>query len=220
MMQQQPQQHLLGWRVKLYRLNDDGSLNDCGTGMIQFYYASPRQQQQQQQRDTIFHMLGEPMLRICNEISNIIMLRVPVLILPNTYQRSEGRVISWSQQFNHDNIDFSLSFADDEGRNDIWQNIMNIQALVLNWNSLATIIQSNVRMIIQRQRYRSIQHHRLMVMKTRAILDDCNSPSQDKRQRQKENHDGDGLAAAASHQQRKDETTVSTTMTSGNNSDE
>lgn len=28
-----------GWRVKLYRLNIDGTWDDCGTGRIQFYYA-------------------------------------------------------------------------------------------------------------------------------------------------------------------------------------
>eukprot|EP00970_Alexandrium_tamarense_P002706 scaffold377_cov193-Alexandrium_tamarense.AAC.15 len=28
-----------GWRVKLYRLNMDGTWDDCGTGRIQFYYA-------------------------------------------------------------------------------------------------------------------------------------------------------------------------------------
>ena len=41
LQQQQPP----GWRVKLYRLNTDGSWDDCGTGRIQFYYARPHQQQ-------------------------------------------------------------------------------------------------------------------------------------------------------------------------------
>ena len=38
---QQQQQHSQppGWRVKLYRLNMDGTWDDCGTGRIQFYYA-------------------------------------------------------------------------------------------------------------------------------------------------------------------------------------
>ena len=38
--QQNPQQNQPpGWRVKLYRLNQDGSWDDCGTGRIQFYFA-------------------------------------------------------------------------------------------------------------------------------------------------------------------------------------
>ena len=41
LQQQQPP----GWRVKLYRLNADGSWDDCGTGRIQFYYARTHQQQ-------------------------------------------------------------------------------------------------------------------------------------------------------------------------------
>ncbi|KAL3778417.1 hypothetical protein ACHAW5_005438 [Stephanodiscus triporus] len=41
LQQQQPP----GWRVKLYRLNADGSWDDCGTGRIQFYYARPHQRQ-------------------------------------------------------------------------------------------------------------------------------------------------------------------------------
>ncbi len=34
-----------GWRVKLYRLNIDGTWDDCGTGRIQFYFARHQQQQ-------------------------------------------------------------------------------------------------------------------------------------------------------------------------------
>ena len=94
--QLQHQQHQPpGWRVKLYRLNADGSWDDCGTGRIQFYYARPRlrqqqQQQQQQQLDeniisttsnnnnnnnnsttaSIFHELGEPMLCMRAEVSS------------------------------------------------------------------------------------------------------------------------------------------------------
>ncbi len=64
--QQQQQTQPPGWRVKLYRLNMDGTWDDCGTGRIQFYYArgssgeskggiggvgeSNIQQQQQQQQ--------------------------------------------------------------------------------------------------------------------------------------------------------------------------
>eukprot|EP00970_Alexandrium_tamarense_P002838 scaffold398_cov198-Alexandrium_tamarense.AAC.2 len=38
-----------GWRVKLYRLNMDGTWDDCGTGRIQFYYARQNHNQMQQQ---------------------------------------------------------------------------------------------------------------------------------------------------------------------------
>lgn len=37
--QQQPTNEPPGWRVKLYRLNQDGTWDDCGTGRIQFYFA-------------------------------------------------------------------------------------------------------------------------------------------------------------------------------------
>jgi hypothetical protein len=54
--------------VQNYRLNSDGSWDFYGRGWIQLVYARPRQQpQQRQQRDVIFHLLGEPMLRMHDE---------------------------------------------------------------------------------------------------------------------------------------------------------
>lgn len=41
----QPQHQPPGWRVKLYRLNKDGTWDDCGTGRIQFYFAKANQNQ-------------------------------------------------------------------------------------------------------------------------------------------------------------------------------
>ncbi|KAL7518676.1 hypothetical protein ACHAWX_003487, partial [Stephanocyclus meneghinianus] len=41
----QPQHQPPGWRVKLYRLNKDGTWDDCGTGRIQFYFAKANQSQ-------------------------------------------------------------------------------------------------------------------------------------------------------------------------------
>eukprot|EP00956_Cyclotella_meneghiniana_P007945 scaffold10562_cov90-Cyclotella_meneghiniana.AAC.2 len=65
-----------GWRVKLYRLNQDGTWDDCGTGRIQFYFAkaqssinpidghssqsSPKNIQSLHQ--AIYREVGEPML--------------------------------------------------------------------------------------------------------------------------------------------------------------
>ncbi|KAL3793983.1 hypothetical protein HJC23_009466 [Cyclotella cryptica] len=40
-----------GWRVKLYRLNKDGTWDDCGTGRIQFYFAKANQSQMTQHQN-------------------------------------------------------------------------------------------------------------------------------------------------------------------------
>ena len=51
MIKAQPPQQQEGWRVKLYRLNADGSWDDCGTGRILCLYKQ-QQQQQQQSKET------------------------------------------------------------------------------------------------------------------------------------------------------------------------
>ncbi|KAL3770993.1 hypothetical protein ACHAWO_003308 [Cyclotella atomus] len=57
---QQPRQPP-GWRVKLYRLNQDGTWDDCGTGRIQFYFAKPHHSssslQGQQRGEQSHHLL-------------------------------------------------------------------------------------------------------------------------------------------------------------------
>jgi hypothetical protein len=105
MQQQQQLQRPQGCRAELYRLNSDGSWDFCGRGWIQLVFARPRQQpQQRQQRDVIFHLLGEPMLRMHDEkYDKIILLRTRVILLPNAYQLVEGNIF-WYDPFNDNNM--------------------------------------------------------------------------------------------------------------------
>jgi len=162
-----------GWRVKLYRLNTDGSWDDCGTGRIAVFYAEEDREQEEDVKDGeiehdnpktkmklkkkrkrsvhLLSMHAEQMANNangnCND-NNVglasseeprVLLRVPVLLkLP--YQRQGDNIITWcepnfflfSPNGNDNNggaagVDLALSFQDNSGCADIWNQVTEIQ---------------------------------------------------------------------------------------------
>lgn len=82
------------WRVKLYRLNTDGSWDDRGTGRIVCSYSNnnskePKSLQQQ---------LGDPTLVLKSEQDENILLRSRVL-LREAYQRQGDNIITWCEPY-------------------------------------------------------------------------------------------------------------------------
>lgn len=133
---QQPE----GWRVKLYRLNADGSWDDCGTGRIACLY------KQQQAKETsnasgdawIYQELKEPTLCMQAEAHNAtagaprILLRTRIL-LRDAYQRQGVNIITWCEPYLEDGnpaqgVDLALSFQDNSGCLDIWRQITQVQS--------------------------------------------------------------------------------------------
>ncbi|ACI64719.1 hypothetical protein THAPS_269314, partial [Thalassiosira pseudonana CCMP1335] len=108
-----------GWRVKLYRLNMDGTWDDCGTGRIQFYYARQNHNQMQQQCGGQLGQSGE------------VLLRTRVL-LHDAYQCQGGNIITWCEP---ERRNLALSFQDNAGCKDIWQHILDVQ-----WSDLDSIV--------------------------------------------------------------------------------
>lgn len=85
--------HKNGWRVKLYRLNNDGSWDDRGTGRITCHYSTP------QTKGTIQQQLGEPTLVMkAEQQSQEILLRSKVL-LREAYQRQGDNIITWCEPY-------------------------------------------------------------------------------------------------------------------------
>lgn len=136
--QQQPE----GWRVKLYRLNADGSWDDCGTGRILCLY----KQQAKESASAgsagdawIYQELGEPTLCMHSEVSTTvgvsdprILLRTRIL-LRDAYQRQGDNIITWCEPFLEDGnatqgVDLALSFQDNSGCLDIWRQITQVQS--------------------------------------------------------------------------------------------
>eukprot|EP00980_Cylindrotheca_fusiformis_P007958 scaffold1697_cov120-Cylindrotheca_fusiformis.AAC.40 len=136
--QQQPE----GWRVKLYRLNADGSWDDCGTGRILCLY---KQVAKDNSNGTsagdawIYQELGEPTLCMHSEVSTTvgvsdprILLRTRIL-LRDAYQRQGDNIITWCEPFLDDRnatpgVDLALSFQDNSGCLDIWRQITQVQS--------------------------------------------------------------------------------------------
>ena len=99
-----------GWRVKLYRLNTDGSWDDCGTGRIQCLYKQANDVQQQQQQPPassttsdqwLYQKTGEPTLCVQAEITKQnrqprVLLRTRIL-LRDAYQRQGDNIITWCE---------------------------------------------------------------------------------------------------------------------------
>lgn len=138
----QSQQQSEGWRVKLYRLNADGSWDDCGTGRILCLY---KQQSKENGSASsagdawIYQELGEPTLCMHSEVSTTvgttaprILLRTRIL-LRDAYQRQGDNIITWCEPFLEDGnatqgVDLALSFQDNSGCLDIWRQITQVQS--------------------------------------------------------------------------------------------
>ncbi|GKY97736.1 hypothetical protein MPSEU_000731800 [Mayamaea pseudoterrestris] len=147
-----------GWRVKLYRLNTDGSWDDCGTGRITCAYrnssASDKQQHAQDNTATptiasssnpdqwLYHETGEATLVVTAEPlkpsgsevtsqQHRLLLRTRIL-LRDAYQRQGENIITWCEPF------FSL------GRNDSNNNISSHAANVADGDAMRTEKHGNV----------------------------------------------------------------------------
>jgi hypothetical protein len=152
--QQQPQQQQQpeGWRVKLYRLNADGSWDDCGTGRILCLYKQPTKgdagnvarpptpPNPSLSGDAwIYQELGEPTLCMQSEVSMAgsapaprILLRTRIL-LRDAYQRQGDNIITWCEPYLEEGnptqgVDLALSFQDNAGCLDIWRQITQVQS--------------------------------------------------------------------------------------------
>ena len=96
-----------GWRVKLYRLNADGSWDDCGTGRILCVYKNGTSQNNVNKEgpssppptlDQIYQELGEPTLCVHTELHSRVLLRTRVL-LRDAYQRQGDNIITWCEPY-------------------------------------------------------------------------------------------------------------------------
>ena len=97
-----------GWRVKLYRLNADGSWDDCGTGRILCVYKDNNPQTNFHKEgpstsssptlDQIYQELGEPTLCVHTESHGRVLLRTRVL-LRDAYQRQGDNIITWCEPY-------------------------------------------------------------------------------------------------------------------------
>lgn len=122
-IQQQKQPE--GWRVKLYRLNIDGSWDDCGTGRIVCLYRSTKQQSSKKNNEEdisdidqwLYKETGEATLCVHAEVAGgsetrnnssqeplaeqsqtHVLLRTRIL-LRDTYQRQGDNIITWCEPY-------------------------------------------------------------------------------------------------------------------------
>ena len=142
----QQQQQPDGWRVKLYRLNADGSWDDCGTGRILCLYKQPPKNSNCNEATTgdswIYQELGEPTLCMHSELHSggshqqpappRILLRTRIL-LRDAYQRQGDNIITWCEPYLEEGnptqgVDLALSFQDNAGCLDIWRQITQVQS--------------------------------------------------------------------------------------------
>ena len=89
------------WRVKLYRLNTDGSWDDRGTGRIMCSYSYPPTTNSNQKETTnksLQHQLGDPTLVLKSEQGHDILLQSRVL-LREAYQRQGDNIITWCEPY-------------------------------------------------------------------------------------------------------------------------
>lgn len=140
-----------GWRVKLYRLNADGSWDDCGTGRIVCLYRPPSTAKntdgpppQQSMDQWLYQETGEATLCVHAEVTKQhrqprVLLRTRIL-LRDAYQRQGDNIITWCEPYygrggeNNSNsgnqssgVDLALSFQDNAGCLDIWRQITHVQ---------------------------------------------------------------------------------------------
>ena len=146
--QQQPPQQPEGWRVKLYRLNADGSWDDCGTGRILCLYkpstkgdgpAASHSNSSLAGDAWIYQELREPTLCMHSEVpasgsssAPRILLRTRIL-LRDAYQRQGDNIITWCEPYLEEGnpaqgVDLALSFQDNAGCLDIWRQITQVQS--------------------------------------------------------------------------------------------
>ena len=144
---QQPQQPE-GWRVKLYRLNADGSWDDCGTGRILCLYKPSTKGEGGVGSHSnsslggdawIYQELREPTLCMHSEVPATgsssaprILLRTRIL-LRDAYQRQGDNIITWCEPYLEEGnpaqgVDLALSFQDNAGCLDIWRQITQVQS--------------------------------------------------------------------------------------------
>ena len=144
-----------GWRVKLYRLNADGSWDDCGTGRIQCLYNQTILEAPQRDDTTdkwLYLKTGEPILCVQAELTKQnrqprVLLRTRIL-LRDAYQRQGDNIITWcepcyappsasptqggssqqEQERAEGGVDLALSFQDNAGCLDIWRQITQVQS--------------------------------------------------------------------------------------------
>ncbi len=132
-----------GWRVKLYRLNTDGSWDDCGTGSILclFKKAALMNSSTLNGDAWVYHELGEPTLCMHSEVKHPssavgatprILLRTRIL-LRDAYQRQGDNIITWCEPYMEEGnpaqgVDLALSFQDIAGCLDIWRQITQVQS--------------------------------------------------------------------------------------------
>jgi hypothetical protein len=138
-----------GWRVKLYRLNADGSWDDCGTGRILCLYKQPPKAHETSNNNTsssnmagdawVYQELGEPTLCMHAEVTTPsgttmprILLRTRIL-LRDAYQRQGDNIITWCEPYLEEGnpaqgVDLALSFQDNAGCLDIWRQITSVQS--------------------------------------------------------------------------------------------
>lgn len=134
-----------GWRVKLYRLNSDGSWDDCGTGRIAVFYT--------EQNASMLCMHAETHADDAEDSAPKVLLRVDVLV-KDAYQRQGDNIITWCEPNfmpilerlaangesavnyeaemdgeNSGGVDLALSFQDNAGCLDVWNQISEIQRL-------------------------------------------------------------------------------------------
>ncbi len=93
-----------GWRVKLYRLNADGSWDDCGTGRIVCLYktSSSGAGAGDSPHEQIYQELGEPTLCMQAESSPPRVLLRTKILLRDAYQRQGDNIITWCEPYFED----------------------------------------------------------------------------------------------------------------------
>eukprot|EP00547_Thalassionema_nitzschioides_P005446 CAMPEP_0194202828 /NCGR_PEP_ID=MMETSP0156-20130528/2753_1 /TAXON_ID=33649 /ORGANISM="Thalassionema nitzschioides, Strain L26-B" /LENGTH=1160 /DNA_ID=CAMNT_0038928433 /DNA_START=97 /DNA_END=3579 /DNA_ORIENTATION=+ len=137
---QQPE----GWRVKLYRLNTDGSWDDCGTGRIVCLYKTSSSGSSTSPQEQLHQELGEPTLCMQAEASSPRVLLRTKILLRDAYQRQGDNIITWCEPYFEDSstgqqeaqaqgVDLALSFQDNAGCLDIWRQITQVQSRAAEW---------------------------------------------------------------------------------------
>lgn len=131
-----------GWRVKLYRLNIDGTWDDCGTGRIVCLYRTKQQSKKNLNEDEIgdidqwlYKQTGEATLCVHAEIAggpeapngeqpfeqppHHVLLRTRILLQHDTYQRQGDNIITWCEPY------YSLHHSSSNDGNTTRKNMSN-----------------------------------------------------------------------------------------------
>lgn len=93
-----------GWRVKLYRLNTDGSWDDCGTGRIVCLYKTSSSDggSRDSPQELLYQELGEPTLCMQAESTPPRVLLRTKILLRDAYQRQGDNIITWCEPYFED----------------------------------------------------------------------------------------------------------------------